>query len=113
LIAFQTNIITILIPYFRYWMSQEANREFFNGLVSKGRSLGVKLGVYTSASQWNPIMGSGFTAGSAFPLWYAHYDNSASFADFRPFGGWSKPAIKQYYGDASICGVGIDKNWYP
>ena len=28
-------------------------------------------------------------------LWYAHYDNNPSFSDFSPFGGWSKPAIKQ------------------
>jgi hypothetical protein len=43
----------------------------------------------------------------------AHYDGSASFGDFGSFGGWSRPAIKQYVGDASECGVGIDKNWYP
>jgi hypothetical protein len=42
------------------------------------------------------------------PLWYAHYDNSASFSDFTAFGGWSSPAIKQYEGDKSSCGVGVD-----
>ena len=45
--------------------------------------------------------------------WYAHYDGSPSFGDFSPFGGWSSPAIKQYQGDASICGAGVDLNWYP
>jgi hypothetical protein len=43
----------------------------------------------------------------------AHYDNSPSFGDFRSFGGWTRPAIKQYVGDASLCGIGVDKNWYP
>lgn len=57
-------------------------------------------------------MGGGYTGGSAYPLWYAHYDGSASFSDFRPFGGWSHPAIKQYRGDATVCGVGVDLNYY-
>ena len=35
---------------------------------------------------------------------YAHYDGNPSFGDFEPFGGWSKPAIKQYAADASVCG---------
>jgi hypothetical protein len=43
----------------------------------------------------------------------AHYDNSASFSDFTPFGGWTQPAIKQFVGDAVVCGAGVDKNWYP
>ena len=74
--------------------------------------LGLHLGVYTSRSQWEPIMGD-WNGGSSFPLWYAHYDNNPSFSDFSPFGGWNQPAIKQYVGDAVVCGAGVDKNWYP
>lgn len=43
---------------------------------------------------------------------YAHYDGSPSFSDFRAFGGWSRPAIKQFEGDKFACGAGIDKNFY-
>ncbi len=45
-----------------------------------------------------PLMGSFF-----FPQFSnsAHYDNVASFSDFQPFGGWSRPAIKQYAGRVS------------
>lgn len=48
------------------------------------------------------------------PLWYAHYDNVASFSDWSSvsFGGWSKPAIKQYKGDTTLCGAGVDLNFY-
>jgi GH25 family lysozyme M1 (1,4-beta-N-acetylmuramidase) len=77
-----------------YWgSSQSANANFFAAMASEARSLGINLGVYTSASQWNPIMGS-YTGGSAFPLWYAHYDGVQSFADFAAFGGWTRPNIK-------------------
>ena len=47
------------------------------------------------------------------PLWYAHYDNVQAFSDFKPFGGFSKPAMKQYAGDITLCNADIDKNWHP
>ncbi|KAF2078339.1 hypothetical protein CYY_000323 [Polysphondylium violaceum] len=95
-----------------YWGSnQAANQAFFNDLVSGAEAMGVHLGVYTSASQWEPIMGN-FDGGAKFPLWYAHYDNNPSFSDFSPFGGWNTPAIKQYNGNLDVCGLGVDVNWY-
>jgi len=98
----------------QYWYAnQGSNQAFFQGLVNQLRARGVHFGIYTSASQWNPIMGSGYTGGSAYDLWYAHYDGSPNFSDFAPFGGWRKPAIKQYSGDNSLCGCGVDRNWYP
>ncbi len=45
-------------------------------------------------------------------LWYAHYDKKQTFDDFKPFGGWTTPNIKQFNGDISVCGVGIDENFY-
>jgi len=96
-----------------YWMDQGSNQAFFNGLVSQAQAMGVTIGVYTSESQWSPIMGDGFTAGSAFPIWYAHYDNDPSFDDWSPFAGWSSPAIKQYEGTDTSCGYGVDRDWYP
>ena len=44
---------------------------------------------------------------------YAHYDQNPSFSDFSSFGGWYKPTIKQYEGDATVCNVDIDEDWYP
>lgn len=63
---------------------------------------------------WQTIFG-GFNncAGVASaPLWYAHYDNNPSFSDFAAFGGWKKPNIKQFQGDVTLCGAGVDKNYY-
>jgi len=96
-----------------YWGSSTSNNQaFFNGLLSS--CLGyANCGVYTSASQWNPIMGSSYTGGASRPLWYAHYDDVASFSDFAPFGGWTSPAIKQYEGDVAVCSADIDQDWYP
>jgi len=95
----------------QYWESQSANRAFLTAALNKAVSMGVKVGIYTSASQWEPIFGN-WNGGSRFPLWYAHYDGTPNFNDFRAFGGWSKPAVKQYAGDISRCGVGLDEDWY-
>ncbi|KAF2077704.1 hypothetical protein CYY_001021 [Polysphondylium violaceum] len=113
--SFNANIHTIWIDVEGpgvYWSeSQTANRNFFNGLIDGCKSQGLKIGIYTSASQWGPIMGN-WDGGKAYPLWYAHYDNNPSFSDFSPFGGWSTPYMKQFSGNDNECGLGVDKNYF-
>jgi len=48
---------------------------------------------------------------SGYELWYAHYDNTPSFADFKTFGGWAHPTFKQFAGTTSLCNAGVDKNY--
>lgn len=96
------------------WSSdQDYNRNFFVQLVQELQNLGQVVGVYTSASQWGPIMDNGWTGGADLALWYPHYDGDASFDDFSSFGGWGNPSIKQYQGTTGLCGAGFDLNWYP
>jgi len=97
----------------QYWDSNTAsNADFFQKMVDQAGSLGLTIGVYTSESQWEPIMGS-YTGGKDYPLWYAHYDNDPSVSDFSPFGGWSSPYMKQYAGTTSMCGCSVDLNYSP
>ena len=74
----------------------------------------MTCGIYTSASGWVPIVGSSWSypASKGLPLWYAHYDGKPSFSDFKAFGGWAKPSMKQYIGDHTSCGVGLDYNYF-
>lgn len=99
----------------QYWLgSTSSNQNWYKALVDSCSSAGTNCGVYSSSSQWSAIFGStSFSYGSNLPLWYAHYDGKASFSDFSPFGGWSKPYAKQYNGDKTVCGVGIDENYAP
>jgi len=96
----------------QYWSSQSFNQNWFTQAVNQARSMGVTIGVYTSASQWAPIMGN-FNGGSAYPLWYAHYDGVPGFGDFQPFAGWQHPAIKQFSDQGAKCSASYDINWYP
>merc|ERR1712093_132686 len=96
----------------QYWNDVASNRAWLTEAVNQALSMGQTVGIYNSQYQWSSIMGS-WTGASRFPLWYAHYDNNPSFSDFSPFGGWNQPAIKQYVGNAVVCGAGVDKNFYP
>lgn len=88
----------------QYWGSKSSNEAFFKSLLAGAKQAKVHLGIYSSASQWTSIFSAGFNAGAGYPLWYAHYDHRDNFSDFKPFAGWSKPAIKQYAGTTTICG---------
>jgi GH25 family lysozyme M1 (1,4-beta-N-acetylmuramidase) len=97
----------------QYWGSdQKSNVNFLQGMVDELNRRNQSFGIYSSASQWNPIMG-GSTQFSKYSLWYPHYDNNPSFSDWSNFGGWTSPSIKQYIGTTGICGASVDKSWYP
>jgi hypothetical protein len=102
-----------------YWLgSYTKNQDWYEKLVdackSKMSSISGHCGVYTSASQWNAIFGSGYKyANSPNALWYAYYDGVPSFDNFSPFGGWSSPHAKQFSGSTSKCGQGVDLNYSP
>ncbi len=90
------------------------NCGFITEIVNRIKSKGKVPAIYSSVYMWTSIFGSKTACPSlaSQQLWYAHYDNNPSFSDFSSFGGWSKPAIKQYVGDTTLCGAGVDKNFY-
>ena len=97
------------------WGPAAQNQAFIAAMVDQCTALSVKCGVYANWNSWGQIVGKSWSypKSKGLPVWYPHYDNSPSFADFQTFGGWSAPNIKQYLGDRTSCGVGVDYNWYP
>jgi len=94
--------------------SPDAAMAWLNEALAAVVARGVNPGVYSSTYEWSQVMGSQ-NGPTQYPIWYAHYDNSASFNDWNngiAFGGWSSPAIKQYRGDVRVCGAGVDVNFY-
>ena len=90
------------------------NCNYVTELVNAVKAHGKVPGIYSSYYMWESIMGGAKNCAGLghVALWYAHYDNSASFSDFKSFGGWSRPNIKQFKGDTTACGVGVDLNFY-
>jgi len=86
-------------------------KNFLQQMIDQAKSMGIVVGIYSSKSQWDPIM-CGIAKFNGYPLWYAHYDNNPSYSDWVSFGGWAKPSIKQYAGTTSMCGAGVDLNFY-
>ncbi|GAB1228101.1 hypothetical protein ENUP19_0374G0003 [Entamoeba nuttalli] len=84
-------------------------------IIKKQRAIGFKAGIYTNYNNWDQIFGLDYTFKYAdeYPLWYAHYDSWDSFGDFTPFGGWSRPTMKQYNGDMTACSHDVDYNYKP
>ena len=99
------------------WSGHDGNSncQFLTDIINAIRAKGKHLGIYATRYMWQSIFGSFSSCPSVASqqLWYAHYDGSASFSDFQSFGGWSRPNIKQYQGDTTLCGAGVDKNFYP
>jgi len=109
-------------PYGMIWLDIEtyawshdhaSNQRFISGLINELKSLGQHIGIYTNLNNWANIVGVGWNGAHEYPLWYAHYDGQPNFNDFRPFGGWSRPNIKQYAGDVKVCSSDVDMNWHP
>lgn len=105
-------MVWVDVETYAWSSSLSANQNFITTLVNQLKSLGQHVGIYTSYYNWQSIVGLSWTGCSSLPLWYAHYDNNPSFSDFTAFGGWSTPSIKQYKGDATVCGAGVDLNYY-
>jgi hypothetical protein len=106
-------MIWVDVEQYNWHSNQATNQKFFADIVTQLTIMGKHFGVYTSKSQWVPIMGSSYTGGKNYDLWYAHYDGIANFNDFSAFGGWTKPAIKQYNGNKALCSCNVDMNYSP
>lgn len=91
------------------------NLNYVVASVRAAKKYGFHVGVYSSKYSWSETVGNGGDPElTSVDLWYAHWDHWESFEDGGyNFGGWNRGAIKQHYGDTMLCGVDIDKSWYP
>ncbi|CAK74851.1 unnamed protein product (macronuclear) [Paramecium tetraurelia] len=99
------------------WTTDYAsNCNFLQEIVNELKGSSRSVGIYASQYQWTSIFGSASACShfASLPLWYPHYDQTPTFDDFPKykFGGWTTPSIKQYSGSSTVCGVGVDLNYY-
>ena len=89
----------------KYWGKIEANRKFIKEMLDAASAQPKPIGIYTSRHSWREIVGENWTEGSKYALWWPHWDNKQDFNNFPKFGGWTKPAIKQFKNDRKACSV--------
>jgi GH25 family lysozyme M1 (1,4-beta-N-acetylmuramidase) len=94
------------------WGDAKENIDFVKALVKGAESEGAPVAFYSNPNEWSQVMGDDRSF-SKYPIWYANYDWEENYHDWRDFGGWTHPHMKQY-GDHSDCGCfqGVDVNWY-
>lgn len=87
----------------------DENIEWFAPLFAHAQDLlGVeRVGIYTTGRQWQQITCDSEKFSSAL-LWYASWNDSPSFANFVPFGGWDQPFAKQFTGNDFACDIHLD-----
>lgn len=94
------------------WSSSlDSNRNFIVKAIRALRGRGQTVGIYTNYYNWQEIVGLNWDEAKEYPLWYAHYDGIANFSDFKPFGGWTSPFMKQYKENVLINGIKVDLNY--
>lgn len=80
------------------------NQEFLSRMVNALVSHKSPVGIYTTKTYWQDIMGN-ILGYAQYPLWYPRYDGINSFDFFVPFAGWESAQIKQTGGDIGWCGI--------
>lgn len=96
--------------------SISSNCEFLKRLVKALEVKGKKVGIYSNREKWTQIFGNEEYCKefANYPVWYSHHDQDPSFNDWNMirFGGWTKPAIKQYDKDIRTCECNINSNFF-
>ena len=105
------NFVWLDVEIYQWSSDINQNREFIKGLINEMKLCKHTVGIYTDITSWNTIVGI-WTEASDLMLWYAHWNGVTSFSDFVPFGGWTKPSMKQYRGDQILCGKDVDFDFY-
>jgi len=95
------------------WDSQSGAHAWIEEAVTTvNKRLGEnRVGIYSSYYQWESVVGLSNGGFNHIPLWFADYDGVPDVShNFKGFAGWSHANIKQYRGDVSFCGAGVDFN---
>lgn len=77
-------------------------------LTAQFKKYNVNIAIAADPKVWNDQFGNVCTDLSTFPLHWVAGDNSASFSNFKAFGGWTTPTVKLYQYGATVCNSNVD-----
>ncbi len=78
------------------WKDQAYNQAFLQKMLTQMKTLGKTVGIFTSKSVWESVVGVAWIDMGAYPLWHKLHDGNAQCVPFKPFAGWKAPFMKQY-----------------
>ncbi|PIC46736.1 hypothetical protein B9Z55_006331 [Caenorhabditis nigoni] len=102
------------------WPASATNNvNFINSIISRARQYGMTVGIYTSYYDWNQITNGWTSIGNDVLLWYwnvlgggVNGETPANFADFRAFGCWTAPSVKQFAQVEQVCQITVNRDVY-
>jgi len=96
----------------QYWhKTAAANEKFMGELLTAAAKTGFPLGIYSNHKEWANIFGDEtYAPCQELPLWYPRFNYVPLVTGYQPFGGWEKPALKQYLDLKTLCGITTDLN---
>jgi GH25 family lysozyme M1 (1,4-beta-N-acetylmuramidase) len=80
------------------------NQDFMAGIVAQLEMMGIDVGIYSTKTYWQNIMGN-IEGYGKYPLWYPRYDGDPSLDFFVPFADFTEVKIKQTAGDSYWCSL--------
>jgi hypothetical protein len=97
----------------------QTNVNLIQSFINRATSYGIRSGIYTNWYDWQQITGA-YTGFQSARLWYwnalgqgPNAEAPANFDDFRSFGGWNSPAVKQFALNEALCGLTVNRDVYP
>ncbi|KAE9554516.1 hypothetical protein FO519_002272 [Halicephalobus sp. NKZ332] len=100
--------------------SLSGNVNFIQSFIQRAQQYGVTPGIYTNWYDWQQITGAYVGFANGVRLWYWHAlgqgpnaEDVAAFDDFRSFGGWTQPNVKQFALNEALCGLTVNRDVYP
>lgn len=100
-----------------YWNKDTGKNRAFMTDLWKASVTAVgegNVGIYSTYYMWQEIFADPkwVLVPQMVPVWYARYSGGPSFGNYMPFGGWDTPVGKQYEGDKTMCGFGVDLSYF-
>jgi len=99
----------------------QTNIDFINNFLARARAAKHYVGIYTSWYDWY-IITNQYTkvqSNGTVMLWYwnalgigSTAVSTRDFTDFRQFGGWLSPTVKQFGIVEQLCGVTVNRNTF-
>ncbi|CAB3398696.1 unnamed protein product [Caenorhabditis bovis] len=99
--------------------SVSSHVNFISSFVSGAKKYGLTVGIYTNQYDWSQITGNWKSLDRNTLLWYWHVlgggvtgETTPTFDDFRPFGPFAHPSVKQFAQVETICQLTVNRNVY-
>jgi len=98
------------------------NQNFILSFVNRAKTRSLTVGIYSNFYDWQQITANWNTlqnSAGQVNLWYWNVngggvsgETSADFSDYRAFGGWSQPSLKQFGQVETVCSITVNRDVY-